>query len=258
MTIVTSVKVRDGLVLGTDSMTQITRTFPDGTTVFAKAYANARKLFDLEPASAGAMTYGLGNIGEQSIEGLVREFRPVVNHAWTIQELATHLFEFIEPKWREVAGDSQDPRYQIGFCVAGYSPDAPFAETYEFLLPRDAAPSVASAQTDFGLLWRGIERPLVRLVRGFDFEILSALREAGLDQAQVESMIAPHEWFLSQPGMPLQDAVNLVDFLLSTTIGVSSFVEPNPTCGGPLQVATILPDRGFTWINQPELSLPRR
>jgi hypothetical protein len=101
---VASVKVRDGLVLGTDSMTHITQSLPDGTTVLAKAYAHARKLFELSPARAGAMTYGLGNIGEQSIEGLVREFRSEIAATSTINEIAEALFGYIEPRWSEARG----------------------------------------------------------------------------------------------------------------------------------------------------------
>jgi hypothetical protein len=256
MTIVTSVKVRDGLVLGTDSMTQIVGTVGN-QTVFIKAYRNAHKLFDLSPALAGAMTYGLGNVGQHSIEGLVREFRPEIAPGWTIEQITQHLFEFVEPRWREAAGPTPDPEvHALGFCVAGYSPGGAFAEVCEFVLPRDTGPTVASGPDDFGVLWRGVDTPLLRLIKGWDPRLLAAMQEAGLSDQQIESMIGPIEWFLSQPGMPLQDAVNLVDYLLSTTMGLSTFVEPNPTCGGPLQVATVLPDRGFTWMSQPELHLP--
>ena len=43
MTIVCSVKVRDGLILGTDSMTQISAPMDDGGVQVLKSYSNARK-----------------------------------------------------------------------------------------------------------------------------------------------------------------------------------------------------------------------
>ena len=43
MTIVCSVKVRDGLILGTDSMTQISAPIDDGGVQVLKSYSNARK-----------------------------------------------------------------------------------------------------------------------------------------------------------------------------------------------------------------------
>jgi hypothetical protein len=256
MTIVASVKVRDGLVLGTDSMTQLTVRLPTGEVRFAKAYTNARKLFDLSPARAGVMSWGLGNIGDHSIEGLVREFRSGLDDNATIEDIAKALFAFIAPRWNAVAGVADDPNgLAIGFCVAGYSPSVAFAEVYEFVLPRDVTPAVSSGPDDFGLLWRGIDTPLIRLIKGVDNQLIEALAREGLTHDRINELIEPLEWFLYQPGMPLQDAVNLVDYLLSTTVGVSSFVEPNPTCGGPLQVAAVLPDRGFAWISRTPLSV---
>jgi len=55
MTIVAAVKVRDGLILGTDSMTQITVQTPQGPQVL-KAYSNARKLFQIGDRRIGVMT----------------------------------------------------------------------------------------------------------------------------------------------------------------------------------------------------------
>ena len=57
MTIVASVKVRDGLVLGTDSMTQISAPTPEGEIQILKAYSNARKLFQIKDAPIGVMLH---------------------------------------------------------------------------------------------------------------------------------------------------------------------------------------------------------
>jgi hypothetical protein len=254
MTIVASVKVRDGIVLGTDSMTQITGVDSDGHAVFVKAYSNARKLFSLGDAQVGVMTWGLGNLDQQSIEGVVLDFRRTALDATaSVGDIAQQLYDFVKPKW-QAAQQASD----LGFCIAGYSsPDAAFAEVYEFVLPRDASAVVASGADDFGLLWRGIDLPLIRLIKGVDPTLLADLLAGGMPQPDVEALIAPREWFLSQPGMPIQDAVNLVDYLLTTTIRTATFVDANPTCGGPLQVAAILPATGFEWISHPRLILPR-
>lgn len=70
MTIVTSVKVQDGIMLATDSMTQIRN--PEGECL--KAYENAVKLFQVGGCPIGAMTYGAGNIGDKMIENLMHEY----------------------------------------------------------------------------------------------------------------------------------------------------------------------------------------
>jgi hypothetical protein len=57
VTIIASAKGRDGLILGTDSMTRI-----QAPTVL-NAYSHARKLFRVADTPIGVMTDGLGNIG---------------------------------------------------------------------------------------------------------------------------------------------------------------------------------------------------
>jgi hypothetical protein len=47
MTICASVKMRDAIVLGTDSMTQVQRAGVGGQPVVFKPYVNARKLFQI-------------------------------------------------------------------------------------------------------------------------------------------------------------------------------------------------------------------
>jgi hypothetical protein len=42
-------------------------------------------------------------------------------------------------------------------------------------------------------------------------------------------------------------------YIVKTTIGISRFEIGVPVCGGPLQVATILPSEGFRWIERPNL-----
>jgi hypothetical protein len=75
MTIVASVNVRDGLVIATDSMTQISiPPAPGEPPQWAKAYSNARKLFQVGDLPMGVAAYGLGNLGPRSVERLVYDF----------------------------------------------------------------------------------------------------------------------------------------------------------------------------------------
>ena len=69
MTIVASVKVRDGLILATDGMTQIQGRVAQPPGVL-KSYENARKLFQVGELPIGVMTFGLGNIGQPFDRGL--------------------------------------------------------------------------------------------------------------------------------------------------------------------------------------------
>jgi hypothetical protein len=75
MTICASVKVRDGLVLATDSMTQIHGRGSTGPIGVIKTHGNARKLFQVAKLPMGVMSYGIGNIGPRSIHSYMREFQ---------------------------------------------------------------------------------------------------------------------------------------------------------------------------------------
>ena len=259
VTIVASVKVRDGLILGTDSMTQISVPTPEGQPIWLKSYANARKLFQVGDRPVGVMTYGLGNIGQRSIEGLVLDFSRNAGPG-TVEEIASGLFAHVTEHYAQVLGDvPAENQPLIGFYIAGYSSDvAPFPEEFEFVLPRDDAPFPARGAEEFGAGWRGVDAPFTRLYKGFDPYVLPArLTEHGLTQEELENVLRPEdlEGQVIFDGMPLQDGINFAVYILETTIGWSTFQLFAPACGGPLQVATISADNGFDWIAKPALSV---
>jgi hypothetical protein len=137
VTIVCSVKVRDGLILGTDSMTQISAPMDDGGVRVLKSYSNARKLFQVGEAPIGVMTYGLGNIGNRSIEGLVLDFSRDAQQV-SVEATAAGLYEHVKGQYDAVFGEVPvEQKPVLGFYLAGYSQGEPFPEEFEFLLPRD-------------------------------------------------------------------------------------------------------------------------
>jgi hypothetical protein len=250
MTIVASVKVRDGLILGTDSMTTISAA--EGVL---KTYSNARKLFRITGRPVGVMTYGLGNIGPLSIEGLVVRFcKELTGNHGTVGELAQQLYDFIKGVYDTEFGDvAADERPELGFLIAGYSDNQPLPEEFEFLLPGDPGPYAFREADVFGASWRGQHFPFVRLYKGFDPRLLGALKGEGLTDEQIESATAGLEANVIYDGMPVQDAINFATFILESTIAFTAFEVGAATCGHPLQVATILADEGFKWIAKPEL-----
>lgn len=256
MTIVASVKVRDGLILGTDSMTQISASTEQGPQLL-KSYSNARKLFQIGKRIAVA-TYGLGNIGNRSIESLVFDFSQTPEaEVDSVQEIAGRLYNFVRGQYEaQFAGAPADQQQAVGFYVAGYSAGEPFPVEFEFLLPRDAGPIAARPADAFGASWRGIDAPFTRLYKGFDPYVLPARLEAkGLSQEDIQEVFDATglETWVIYDGMPLQDAVNFAVWILDTTIGWATFQVGVASCGRPLQVATIGADTGFRWVAQPQI-----
>jgi hypothetical protein len=250
MTICASVKVRDGLVLGTDSMTQIWGQNVGGNRPIVKTYSNANKLVRIGALNLGIMTYGIGNLGPRSVQGLLRDFSP---QAADVQGVTQELYQFFSVAYRERFGASQEA--PLGFFVAGYSPGEPFADEWEFLLPRDQEIRQVRPLDDFGANWRGVEIPFTRLYHGFDPRMIDRLKQLGVGQDVIDQAVLQWPSPIIYDAMPVQDAVNFVVFILQTTIGMATFEVGPPSCGGPLQIAVVLPDKGFVWIAEPKLAV---
>lgn len=254
MTIVASVKVRDGLILATDSMTQISGREPGQPPTFLKSYENARELFQVGGLPIGVMTFGLGNIGQRSIEGLMLEFSAtVVGRRKNVSTVAQALYDFIKAKYEEQGYGEEPPA--LGFYVAGYSPSSHFPDEWEFLLPRDEKPLQVRNEEDFGPNWRGVDFPFTRLWNGFATRIPARLAEKGWDAAEIAELVGDLGTPVLYDGMPVQDAVNFAVYILRVTIGYTDFSVGNSACGGPIQLATVLPDEGFKWIEKPDLRI---
>lgn len=254
MTICASVKVRDGLVLGTDSMAQIWGRDAQGKRGAVKTYGNARKLFQVGKLQTGVMSYGIGNLGQRSIQGFLREFSSIYSDDASVEAIAANLFRFFSEPYAALFGEGQQ-RPTLGFFVAGYSPDQPFSKEWEFRFPDDNSPRQVRPLEVFGASWRGTPFPFTRLYKGYDPRIVRKLKEEGITDEIIDNTVKAFHATVVYRGMPVQDAVNFVVFILRTTIGLTSFEIGPPICGGPLQIASLLPSEGFRWISEPILSV---
>lgn len=50
--------------------------------------------------------------------------------------------------------------------------------------------------------------------------------------------------------MPIQDAIDLVEFLVDLTIKYSQFSPGATTVGGPIEIAAITKHEGFKWVRR--------
>ena len=62
-------------------------------------------------------------------------------------------------------------------------------------------------------------------------------------QSKLEINVAP-------PAMPMQDAIDLAEFLVHTTIMFSRFKAGAPTVGGAIEIAAISKHEGFRWVRR--------
>lgn len=253
MTIVTCVKVRDGLVLGTDSMAHIQRGGE-----FGRAFRHAKKLFQISGRPMGVMSYGLGNVGHRSIESLMREFSDTLKpEQKSIDEVGDALFQFMKHEYdaHAEALPEDDELPGLGIALAGYSDGDVFPEVRQFELPGNEPPAQPFETEEFGALWWGVAAPFFRLSMGYGPLVRVRLEDAGLDEEATSALLDDLAIDVFFEAMPLQDAVDYATFVLNTTIEFTRFTMQVAVCGGPLQVATILPDGSFNWLAQPEIRM---
>ena len=254
MSIVVSVKVYDGIVLGAYSQAQILGKDAQGNVGVIKTYSNARKLFQLGKFPMGVVVYGAANIEKRSIENLLHEFNEkILKKEQSVREATNQLFSFFSAKHQQAFGGSPPAEQPIlGALVAGYSKEQDLPEEWEFMLPRDSQPKEVRPIDQFGASWRGITLPFNRLYLGLDHRIVDKLEKLGVSPeilSQIKGGIPTPIIFDS---MPLQDALDFAKFIMNVTINIAKVEPGSESCGGPLDLA-VIKHEGFNWVEQKPL-----
>ncbi len=274
MTIAISLKINDGLVLAADSASTVMSVLPGQEVAnFLNVYNNANKIFNLHKGlPIGAITWGGGSIGSASIETIVKDLRyrfsgkklgfemwKLNKQTYTLEGVAESFRRFVYDELYKSASLSPDYKSaEIGFIVAGYSAAGDVAEEYSIVIKADGScegPSRIRPGSEVGVTWAGQPDALNRLLMGYSSNLPDILRGplgvppehvAGIlalitQSSQAQIIVAP---------MPLQDAVDLAEFLVDTTIKFTRFTPGTPTVGGPIEIAAISKHEGFRWIRR--------
>jgi len=257
MTIIASVKVQDGIALGCDSATQVSGRDPEGKIGVFKVYQNAKKLFQFGNLPLGLLTYGIGNIGKKSIRTVIREFEKGYdfssNKAYQVKDVAEELLGFMQNAYdKEYLQLDKENQPALGFFISGYSSNSSLGEEWEFVIPAQKEVKLVRPKEQFGSSWRGIAVPFTRLYHGFDPRAINELQESGVSADIIKRLKENYGAKIIYDRMPIKDALNFVEFILKTTIGLSSFEIGAPVCSEPVQIAVIDED-GFEWIKKPTL-----
>jgi hypothetical protein len=157
------------------------------------------------------------------------------------------------------------------FGQRGFSTGADLAEVYriEINAGNCAAPTLTKQTGETGYLWYGQPDALDRLLDGYDARLRPALeqilQQLGVPAPQIGPAVdglmpqikAGFNIPLYTDPMPIQDAIDLAEFLVRTAIGFSRFRSGSPTVGGPIEMATITKHDGFRWISHKQYYNPQ-
>ncbi|KAA0096687.1 hypothetical protein CIW49_18630 [Mycolicibacterium sp. P1-18] len=274
MTIAVVVKVNDGYVLASDSATTVGASTPAGVAI-ANIYNNANKIFNLRKGlPVSAMTYNLGNIGPASISTLAKDLRmrfagkssahedwKLKRGEYTMQQVVDRFKEFFwdehyKPFSDAAAANGEDTPL-LGLIVGGYGADEDQPELFEFqLTPQGCNGPLPVLQDDTGASWWAQGEAITRLLKGVSGFTPQALLNLSLatDEAAAISMAEDIAGQVNvqivSPAMPIQDAVDLAEFLVRLTIGFVRFCPGHPTVGGPIEIAAVTKHEGFQWVQR--------
>lgn len=270
MTIAVSLKVNDGLVLAADGASTIIGQDAEGHTVVGNVYNSANKVFNLKKGlPVGAITWGAGSIGKESISTLVKDLRErfsdetseewlIKENSYTVEDVARKVRRFMfEEKYVPAFREWEGEKPFLGFIVAGYSPGKGMAEEYAIHMSGDdcEGPALLRPEDESGLTWNGEPEAISRLVLGYGTALPEVLKQRlGVPAEQINPALEILQQTLAiplvQPAMPFQDAIDLAEFLVDSTIKFSRFTPGAPTVGGPVEVAGISKHEGFKWIHR--------
>lgn len=267
MTIAISLKVNDGLVLAADSASTFLLHGPDGKPVTFNVYNHANKVFNLvKGLPIGIITWGAGSIGTSSIETMMKDLRqklsaggntPLDPHAYQVQDVARVVRTFFFEEHYRPALSERPNAPELGFIVAGYSSGQSMAEEFEISMRGTECPDpvVVRPLPECGLKWAGMPEPISRLILGHGTGLAEVLEtRLGVPREQVQpamqviqqSLQAP----LVVPPMPIQDAIDLAEFLVELTAKFYRFLPGAQSVGGPTEIAVITKHEHFKWIKR--------
>jgi hypothetical protein len=105
-----------------------------------------------------------------------------------------------------------------------------------------------------GLNWGGQPDPINRLLIGFAQSTGAALLEAGVAPEQLPNLLsviqAKTQAPLVVPAMPIQDAIELADFLVDMTKKFFRFYPGADVVGGETDIAVVTRHEKFKWVKR--------
>jgi hypothetical protein len=271
VTIALVVKVNDGYVLASDSATTVQAQLPQGGVAVANIYNNANKIFNLRKGfPLSAMTWGLGNIGPASIATLAKDLRVRLSgespkhkgwalkpDSYTMTEVAARFKEFFYGEHYEpLVKSAGNQTGVLGLSVAGYGAGEDQPQIFQYELSPTGCVETELLVNDTGAQWWGQIDAISRLLLGVSVFTPQALMNLKLAKDEAKAVTLAQD-ITSQinvpivgPAMPIQDAIDLAEFLVQVTIGFVRFCPGNPTVGGPIEIAAVTKHEGFRWVQR--------
>lgn len=256
MTTVIAFKVPDGIVLGADSAMTVHR--PNGENRY-DSYHKISVVCGLPVATA---MWGRGALGQRTIPSLVEEFSTVRSalraSAFTVEEVATELWRFMQDTFDALPPHpSPTPLHML---VAGFSKGSYHGQIWRFDIPGDGPKLHADLQT-LTISWFGVTEGIQTLWWGHSPYLHEALVEEGIPHDAAHRIVRHvRDRAALGPdrldfGMPLQNAVDLVAFLIGVEVARERYTPGLARSAPPIDLLAVRPS-GASWVHHKQLLAP--
>ena len=261
----------EGIVLAADSRVTLTAEMQRGEEkmMLPSTFDNATKLLQIAGHNyVGAVTYGLGAIGQQeprTAHSFLSEFEDVLvkdnNGRLAVEDFAGRFSDFFARQWADKMPDDYSGP-DMTFLIGGFDKGAPYGKVFKVNIPSNPVPEEQNAGL-FGVTWGGQLEYTTRLIKGFDPQLPSVVQNfLGLTDEQRTALKDHLEGELASripyPFLPLQDCVDLSIFLIRTTMEIQSWIVGVRGVGGAIDVATITRTDGFKPVQRKTIVGQRR
>ena len=252
MTICVGVKVRDCLVFAADSAVSMMSDSPSGPVV-TNIWNHGIKVYQLHKRHPiVAMSAGAGNLGQASVSDLAKYARSFLSNKnggiagkYTREDVAKKTADFFG---RFVTGHES-----IDFWLGGYGSGDAFSQIWVFSFTGGTlkGPTLyVDHHTHNYVFWGGTSTAVQRLILGVDANVRLVLEQAGVADTIITDMEQRVSTPLVDAAMPVQDAIDLADFLVDTAKRYSAFLPGANVVGGQTDIATVTRHEGFKWIRR--------
>lgn len=265
MTVCVCVKVNECMVFAADSASTVEArglTDANGDPI-QQVYRHGNKLFQLHRKyPIMAMTAGLGNFGQASIAMLAKQFRHSIGadgtsplgSDYTMAQVVEQAHQFF---LMEEFSKIEDPKGSVfEFWIGGYSSGEMFPELWKLsVFDGEIQDPVQLANgADVGIYCGGQPDPIRRLVNGFGWKLEGVLNKHGItaeSHPELYKQVAPELYLpLVSSVMPIQDAIDLTEFLADMTKKVFRFRAVPEYVSGDIDVASVTKYENFRWIKR--------
>ena len=256
MTVCVAIKVHDCIVFAADSA--VTMGAHNGTTV----WEHGLKVFNLHrKLPIVAMTAGLANFGPMSVTTLAKDFRleleqdkSISPKNYTLEEVVNKAKQFFQRKYEKISIPPADSSF-FQFWIGGYSSGAQYGEVWQIIFVNGQSfesDQTVNPETSDRIMWSGQAEAINRLLLGYDSRLISIIQEQipDVDQQQLAESFLKIQTPLLHASMPVQDAINLADFLVDMTKKYFRFLPGANLVSGDTDIATVTKHEGFKWIRR--------